>query len=72
MNFTTFFANRPPFQTRFSALSLFMLLSACTVGPDFMQPEPSTSQHYDQQAEQRLANSATQRIEPGKAVTGDW
>jgi NodT family efflux transporter outer membrane factor (OMF) lipoprotein len=72
MNFTTFFANRPPFQTRFSALSLFMLLSACTVGPDFMQPAPSTSQHYDQQAEQRLENTSTQRIEPGKAVTGDW
>jgi NodT family efflux transporter outer membrane factor (OMF) lipoprotein len=72
MNFPTFFASKPPFALNIAALSLFTLISACSVGPDFQPPASETSQHYDQQAEQRLDQNGPQRIELGKAVTGDW
>lgn len=50
------------------AMSLLVFLSACTVGPDFQTPAASQSQHYDQQAEQRLARN----IAIGKKINGDW
>ena len=59
-------------QTKIAALSLLFLLTACTVGPDYQTPPASTSQHYDPQAEQRLAQGADPRIDFGKKVSGDW
>lgn len=53
---------------RVAAMSFLVFLSACTVGPDFQTPAPSESQHYDQQAEQRLAR----QIVLGQKVNGDW
>lgn len=50
------------------AMSFLVFLSACTVGPDFQTPAASQSQHYDQQAEQRLARN----IAIGKKINGDW
>lgn len=68
--------SRHLFPTKISALSPLIFLSACTVGPDFKSPDASTSQHYDQQAEQRLGQGANkpseQRIELGKKVGGEW
>jgi len=72
MKLTAFFASRPPFALNMGALSLFMLISACSVGPDFKSPAPQASQHYDPQAERRLDQNGSQRIELGKAVSGDW
>ncbi|WP_460044710.1 efflux transporter outer membrane subunit [Pseudomonas sp. S2_H01] len=76
MILTAFAANRPPFTLKIGALSVFMLLCACSVGPDFQSPAPATSQHYDQQAEQRLGKNGDtvgeQRIELGQAVNGNW
>jgi NodT family efflux transporter outer membrane factor (OMF) lipoprotein len=63
-------------QTKIGALSVLTLLSACTVGPDFQTPAASPSQHYDQQAEQRLGQGGNtpgqQRIDLGKKVNGNW
>ncbi|MGX1087146.1 efflux transporter outer membrane subunit [Pseudomonas sp. AP3_22 TE3818] len=59
-------------QTKIAALSLLFLLTACTVGPDYQTPPASTSQHYDPQAEHRLAQGADPRIDFGKKVSGDW
>lgn len=61
-----------PFPAKLSALSVLVFLSACTVGPDFKTPADSPSQHYDQQAEQRLGQPGDQRIDLGKKVSGDW
>jgi NodT family efflux transporter outer membrane factor (OMF) lipoprotein len=61
-----------PFPAKLSALSVLVFLSACTVGPDFKTPADSPSQHYDQQAEQRLGQDGEQRIEPGRKVSGHW
>ncbi|AZF11085.1 Efflux transport system, outer membrane factor (OMF) lipoprotein [Pseudomonas sp. R2-37-08W] len=58
------------FQPKLAALSALAFLSACSVGPDFKAPEPSPSQHYDPQAEQRLG--AQQRIALGQKVSGQW
>ncbi|MGF6558760.1 NodT family efflux transporter outer membrane factor (OMF) lipoprotein [Pseudomonas sp. S30_BP2TU TE3576] len=59
-------------QTKIAALSLLVFLSACTVGPDYETPAASSSQHYDLQAEQRLARGDDPRINPGQRVSGDW
>ncbi|KPH01902.1 RND transporter [Pseudomonas sp. RIT-PI-q] len=68
--------NRYLFQMKVGALSALVFLSACTVGPDFESPAASMSQHYDQQAEQRLGQGGNkpgeQRINLGKKVNGDW
>ncbi|MDE1194838.1 MAG: efflux transporter outer membrane subunit [Pseudomonas sp.] len=76
MNFNMLAFRRPPFPFRIGALSLALLISACSVGPDFQAPTPGTSQHYDQQAEQRLAQNGdttgSQHIELGKSVSGNW
>ncbi|VVP92593.1 Outer membrane protein OprM [Pseudomonas fluorescens] len=61
-----------PFPARLSALSVFVFLAACTVGPDFKTPEDSPTQHYDQQAEQRLGQGGEQHIQFGKHITGQW
>jgi NodT family efflux transporter outer membrane factor (OMF) lipoprotein len=62
--------------TRLGVLSTLAFLSACTVGPDFETPAASLSQHYDQQAEQRLAHgvqsSGEQHIDLGKKLNGQW
>jgi hypothetical protein len=47
-------------------LSLLACLTACTVGPDYRAPAASASQHYDRQAEQRLADGIHPRIDLGK------
>jgi NodT family efflux transporter outer membrane factor (OMF) lipoprotein len=60
------------FQTKITALSALVFLSACTVGPDFKTPAASPSQHYDQQAEQRLGQGGEQRIALGQKVSGHW
>ena len=59
------FLNRQLFNTTFGAVSVLLFLAACTVGPDYQMPAPSQSQHYDQQAEQRLG----QRIDLGKKLS---
>jgi NodT family efflux transporter outer membrane factor (OMF) lipoprotein len=68
--------NRQLFQTMVAAVSALMLLCACTVGPDFQMPPASQSQHYDQQAEQRLGEGGNQvgeqHIALGQKVRGDW
>lgn len=60
------------FPTKIAALAALVLLSACTVGPDFEPPAASQSQHYDQQAEQRLGQDGSQRIALGNKVHGQW
>ncbi|MHC8332514.1 efflux transporter outer membrane subunit [Pseudomonas sp. LB3P25] len=76
MIFNSLKINRHLFRTKVGAVSALMFLSACTVGPDFEAPADSTSQHYDQQAEQRLGEngntSGKQHIDLGKKVNGDW
>lgn len=62
------FINRHQLPRVVGAMSFMVFLSACTVGPDFKTPEASESQHYDQQAEQQLA----QNISYGKNINGDW
>ncbi len=68
--------SRHLFPAKVGALSAIFFLSACTVGPDYKTPPASLSQHYDQQAEQRLGQggdpSAEQHIDLGKKVNGDW
>jgi NodT family efflux transporter outer membrane factor (OMF) lipoprotein len=68
--------NRYLLQMKVGVLSTLVFLSACTVGPDFETPAASMSQHYDQQAEQRLGQGGNtpgeQRINLGKKVNGDW
>ena len=70
------FINRQMFKTTFGAASALAFLTACTVGPDYQMQPPSLSQHYDQQAEQRLGQGGNkpgeQRIDLGKKVNGDW
>ncbi|VVQ33738.1 Outer membrane protein OprM [Pseudomonas fluorescens] len=70
------FINRQTFKTTFAAVSALAFLTACTVGPDYQMPPPSLSQHYDQQAEQRLGQGGNkpgeQHIDLGKKVNGDW
>jgi NodT family efflux transporter outer membrane factor (OMF) lipoprotein len=58
--------------TKLTTLAALVLLSACTVGPDFETPTASPSQHYDQQAEQRLGQGGSQRIALGNKVRGQW
>ncbi|POA41607.1 RND transporter [Pseudomonas sp. MPR-ANC1] len=53
----------------FSALAMLVMLSACSVGPDFQRPAASSSQHYDRQAERQLAD---QRFAMGQRIHGDW
>ena len=53
----------------FSALAMLVMLSACTVGPDFQHPAAGSSQHYDEQAEQ---SSGDQRFDMGQRIHGDW
>ncbi|MFJ2685018.1 efflux transporter outer membrane subunit [Pseudomonas sp. NPDC087342] len=62
------FINRHQLPRVVGAMSFMVFLSACTVGPDFQTPAASESQHYDQQAEQQLA----QNISYGKNINGDW
>lgn len=56
----------------FTLLATLVLLSACTVGPDFQRPAASPSLHYDTQAETQLGAAQTQRIDMGRRLTGDW
>jgi NodT family efflux transporter outer membrane factor (OMF) lipoprotein len=53
----------------FSALALMVMLSACTVGPDFQRPTTGSSAHYDEQAEQ---STGAQRFDMGQRIHGDW
>lgn len=66
-------SHRQPLPTRLTLLAALLLLSACTVGPDFQRPAASLSQHYDAQAEQQLGESApAQHIDMGHTLTGNW
>lgn len=58
----------PLYKNTFGALAALAFLTACTVGPDYQIQPPSSSQHYDAQAEQQ----ARQRIDLGRQVEGDW
>jgi NodT family efflux transporter outer membrane factor (OMF) lipoprotein len=53
----------------FSALALMVMLSACTVSPDFQRPATGSSAHYDEQAEQ---STGAQRFDMGQRIHGDW
>jgi NodT family efflux transporter outer membrane factor (OMF) lipoprotein len=57
-----------------AATTALLLVSACSVGPDFARPTKLASVHYDRQAEQQLgANEAgAQRISLGTKGSGDW
>jgi NodT family efflux transporter outer membrane factor (OMF) lipoprotein len=58
------------------AVCAFVLLSACTVGPDFEEPQKPASLHYDQSAEGRLAAAdgavKLQHVSFGRKLEGDW
>jgi NodT family efflux transporter outer membrane factor (OMF) lipoprotein len=57
------------------ALPALALLSGCMVGPDFQRPAKPTSQHYDVDAEQRLAGAGAasgQHVDFDKKIDGDW
>ncbi|WP_199902461.1 efflux transporter outer membrane subunit [Azospirillum sp. B4] len=56
------------------AALLLVVLSACTLGPDFTPPADPPSTHYDHEAERRLAleGSGTQRVTLGTRMEGDW
>lgn len=70
------FINRQTFRTTFGAMAALAFLTACTVGPDYQMQPPSQSQHYDQQAEQRLGprgnTPGEQHINLGQKVSGNW
>jgi NodT family efflux transporter outer membrane factor (OMF) lipoprotein len=70
------FINRQTFRTTFGAMAALAFLTACTVGPDYQMQPPSQSQHYDQQAEQRLGprgnTPGEQHIALGQKVSGNW
>jgi NodT family efflux transporter outer membrane factor (OMF) lipoprotein len=53
----------------FGALALMVMLSACTVSPDFQPPATGSSAHYDEQAEQ---STGAQRFDMGQRIHGDW
>ncbi|MCU7248017.1 efflux transporter outer membrane subunit [Pseudomonas koreensis] len=76
MKSSTRFISRSALPTKITLLAALVLLSACTVGPDFQRPDiASKSQHYDRQAEQQLATETTpgnQHIDLGKRLNGDW
>jgi len=60
---------RSAFLRTVNALGMALMLCACTVGPDFVRPAASSSQHYDPQAEQQLAGG---HFEMGKRINGHW
>ncbi|NVZ29387.1 efflux transporter outer membrane subunit [Pseudomonas gingeri] len=72
MKSSAFVINRPRFPAMVGTVSALAVLSACTVGPDYAAPAQSPSQHYDQQAEQRLGGKADQHIDLGRPLKGDW
>ncbi|HXX53987.1 MAG TPA: efflux transporter outer membrane subunit [Thermodesulfovibrionales bacterium] len=50
-------------------------MMGCTVGPDFVRPEPLPVKHYTQQAEPTTtipADGQAQRFEEGAAVIAEW
>jgi len=53
-------------------LAALVMLSACTVGPDFQRPEASQTRHYDQQAEQPNDAPQAQHFDMGQRLNGDW
>jgi NodT family efflux transporter outer membrane factor (OMF) lipoprotein len=55
-----------------AAASALVLLSACTVGPDYQEPAAPVSEHYDRQAEQQLATAGPQHMALGERVGADW
>ncbi|KIH84185.1 efflux transporter outer membrane subunit [Pseudomonas batumici] len=71
-----FVLNRHLFPAKVGAVSAVLFLAACAVGPDYKAPSASLSQHYDQQAEQRLGVAGNppgeQHIDLGKKLNGDW
>ena len=52
------------------ALSSFLLLGACTVGPDFVPPAANTGASYTGPGDQPL--SGEQTLAPGKPPDGEW
>lgn len=60
---------RSSYPATFSVLAMVVMLSACTMGPDFEPPAASASRHYDQQAEHP---GADHRFDMGQRINGDW
>jgi NodT family efflux transporter outer membrane factor (OMF) lipoprotein len=56
--------------------AMFVLLSACAVGPNYRGAPPVASEHYDRSAEQRLAAqggaSDAQHIALAQKIEGGW
>jgi NodT family efflux transporter outer membrane factor (OMF) lipoprotein len=57
-------------KTQFVAVLASALLSACTVGPDYVRPAAPVSQHYDRAAEQSAPGA--QHVALGEKIGGDW
>src|SRR5665213_2720322 len=53
-----------------TALCASLLLSACTVGPDFVPPEAHTAPSYIGPGDTAL--SGDQQLVPGKTPDGEW
>jgi NodT family efflux transporter outer membrane factor (OMF) lipoprotein len=62
--------------TTAAAATALVLLSACTVGPNYARPAPVASGHYDPDAEHRLVGTdgapGSPHISLDKRVEGDW
>lgn len=63
-------------RTAVVAASVLTLLSGCMVGPDFVRPAASTSQHYDVDAERQLTGAGhvagSQHVDFDQKVDGVW
>jgi NodT family efflux transporter outer membrane factor (OMF) lipoprotein len=57
--------------SKYISLSALLLVSACTVAPDYAEPAAIGSTHYDTRAESQLA-AGPQRIKLGEKAAGDW
>src|ERR1700744_131391 len=59
-----------------AAAFALVLLSACTVGPNYGRPAALASRHYDRDAEHQLAGtdgaSGSPHINLDRKVEGDW
>lgn len=53
-----------------TSLILTAFLSACTVGPNFVAPQPPLSKNFTQEGDQ--LNTDSQHIVKGKQVSADW
>jgi NodT family efflux transporter outer membrane factor (OMF) lipoprotein len=58
------------------AIFALAFLPGCKVGPNYTRPSGPASEHYDQEAQEKLTATGgpigAQRISPGQKITGDW